>query len=108
MSERKHQIMEASDARDAEVKKKRKSPAQVILDSLEGDFKTMREVAELMGVHTETMRRLCRATNADGSKKIQAPTKAVRSGDMTIYLFTPEDVQEVQEYFERKGYVINT
>lgn len=107
MGEQKHQIIDANEAR-GKAKGKRKSPAQLILESLEGDYKTFREVAAIIGCHTETLRRLCRATNADGTKKIAAPSQAVRSGEMTIYLFTEDDLIEVQEYFEAKGYVINT
>lgn len=87
-------------------KGKRKSPAQVILESLDGDFKTMRDMADRYGVHIETMRRLCRATKPDGSYRVKAPSAAVQSGEMTIYLFTVEDVDELDEYYRNKGYIV--
>ena len=71
----------------------RTSPAQRIIDSLPGTFYTMRQTADLCGVHVETLRRLCR------TDRVKAPTKATKTGKMVIYLFTPEDVEEVQTYF---------
>lgn len=96
------------DSKDVPGTNSRKSPATLILESLEGEFLTMRQMAERIGVHTETMRRLCKAVDNDGNPKVKAPSKAVQTGDMTIYLFTPEDVEEIEEYFTKKGYVINT
>lgn len=96
------------DSKDVPGTNSRKSPATIILESLDGEFLTMRQMAERIGVHTETMRRLCKAKDSEGNFKVQAPSKAVQTGDMTIYLFTPEDVQEIEEYFTKKGYVINT
>jgi len=72
------------------------SPAQRIIDSLDGDFKTMRQTAELVGVHIETLRRLCR------TPRVKAPSKATKQGKLVIYLFTPEDVEEVKAYFNQR------
>ena len=96
------------DAKDVPGTNTRKSPATIILESLDGEYLTMRQVAEHIGVHTETMRRLCKARDQEGNPKVNAPSKAVQTGDMTIYLFTPEDVQEIEAYFSKKGYVIGT
>lgn len=96
------------DAKDVPGTNTRKSPATIILESLDGEYLTMRQVAEHIGVHTETMRRLCKARDQEGNPKVNAPSKAVQTGDMTIYLFTPEDVQEIETYFSKKGYVIGT
>jgi hypothetical protein len=71
----------------------RTSPAQRIIDALPGKFYTMRQTAEMCGVHIETLRRLCR------TDRVTAPSKATKSGKMVIYLFTPEDVEEVKDYF---------
>lgn len=80
------------DAKDVQTET-RTSPAQRIIDSLDGDYLTMRQTAELCGVHIETMRRLCR------TPRVNAPSKATKSGKLVIYLFTPEDVEEVKAYF---------
>lgn len=71
----------------------RTSPAQRIIDSLDGEYKTMRQTAEECGVHIETLRRLCR------TDRVNAPSNATKSGKLVIYLFTPEDVEEVKNYF---------
>lgn len=99
MPDRKLRVVDAVDVPKEPIK--RKSPAELILASLDGDYKVMREMAARYGVHIETMRRLAK------TDKVKAPSKAVQSGDMTIYLFTPEDVAEVDEYFSKKGYVID-
>lgn len=90
-------IYDASDVK-AET---RVSPAQRIIESLDGDFKTMRQVAEEVGVHVETLRRLCR------TPRVKAPSKATKSGKLVIYLFTPEDVEEVREYFDNRERLVN-
>jgi hypothetical protein len=86
----------------------RKSPAQLLLESLDGDYKTMGDMAKRYGVHIETMRRLCKSYNDDGTKKVLAPSEAVINGGMTIYLFTKKDVKELDSYFKNKGYLIKT
>lgn len=97
MSEKQYKVIGIG---DVPKKKPRKSPAAQIVESLEGDYLTVRQMADKVGVHPETMRRLCR------TDKVSAPSNAVRSGDMTIYLFSSDDVQEITEYFSKKGYVI--
>lgn len=83
------------DAKDVQAES-RTSPAQRIIDSLGGEYLTMRQTAELVGVHIETLRRLCR------TPRVNAPSKATKSGKLVIYLFTPEDVEEVQAYFDNR------
>jgi hypothetical protein len=80
----------------SEIKRSpRKSPADQLLDDLEGDFSKLTDVAREVGVHPETLRRLCR------TDKVNAPSHAVQQGGMTMYLFTPEDVDELKSYFAR-------
>jgi len=74
----------------------RQAPASRILEQLEGEYFSMRQTAEMVGVHIETLRRLCR------TPRVKAPSKATRQGKMVIYLFTPEDVEEVRQYFAGK------
>jgi hypothetical protein len=78
----------------ADVKAESKiSPAHRIIESLDGEFYTYRQTAETCGVHIETLRRLCR------TDRVKAPSKATKTGKLVIYLFTPEDVEEVNNYF---------
>lgn len=94
-------------SRDA-TPQKRKSPAQIIIDSLGDEYETMRSMSLRYGVNIETIRRLCKATDGDGNKKVTAPSMAAQQGDLTIYLFTKEDVAELDEYMSRKGYVVES
>ncbi len=93
------------DAADA-TPPRRKSPAQLIIESLGDDYKTMKMMAARYDVNVETIRRLCKATNADGTKRVKAPSKAVQQGELTIFLFTKDDVKELDEYMSNKGYKI--
>lgn len=78
----------------ADVKtESRTNPAQRIIAELDGEYFTMRQTSEKVGIHIETLRRLCR------TDRVKAPTKATKRGKMVIYLFTPEDVEEVLNYF---------
>jgi len=81
---------------------KRKSPATRIIESLNGEYETMASMAARYGVHVETMRRLCKTT------KVKAPSKALQQGDLVIYLFTDEDVAELDAYMEKKGVTVLT
>ena len=74
----------------------RTSPATRILRELDGEYYTMRQVAEMVDVHIETLRRLCRTSRVNG------PSNAVQQGQLVIYLFTHEDVAEIKEYFGSK------
>lgn len=74
---------------------RRKSPADQLLEDLGDEYKKLTEVAKEVGVHAETLRRLCR------SDKVNAPSKAIKQGGMLMYLFTKEDVQEVADYFNK-------
>lgn len=86
------QIVDAKDV----VPQTRVSPVTALLNDIEGDYLTMRQTAQKVDVHIETLRRLCRTS------RVNAPSKAVTRGSMVIYLFTPEDVQEVEDYFYGK------
>jgi transposase len=90
------------------VPTKRKSPVTALIESLGDEYKTVADVAEHFGVHKETVRRLIKAKNPDGTPKINAPSKAAQAGEMIIYLFTDEDMEELEEYFGKKSKVINT
>lgn len=95
-------IISSGDARPP----KRKSPAQVIIESLDGEYETMRTMAERYAVNVETIRRLCKAVDENGEKRVKAPSAAAQQGELVIYLFTKEDVQELDEYMSNKGYKV--
>lgn len=80
----------------------RKSPVTTILESLPEGYMTTREVAEKFDVHVETIRRLIKATKADGTPRVNAPTDKAVVGGLQIYLFTAEDVEELEEYFRSR------
>jgi transposase len=87
----------------ADVKRHpRKSPATRLIESLPPDLLTARQVAEKFDVSIETIRRLGRARLSDGTSKFKAPSKAARTGDLVVWLYTPEDLDELAEYFGRK------
>lgn len=81
----------------------RKAPATRIIEQLDGDFMTTRQVAEYFEVNIETIRRLSKAKNDDGSDRIAGPSKATKSGAMIIWLYTPSDVEEIRSYFEDRS-----
>jgi len=81
----------------------RKAPATRIIEALDGDYMTTRQVADYFEVNIETIRRLSKAKNADGSDRIRGPSKATKSGAMIIWLYTPSDVDEIRDYFEDRS-----
>lgn len=86
---------------------RRKSPMHIIMDSVDGDFWSTQQVADHIGVHIETIRRVTKKVNDDGTPFLKAPTSAVRSGEVVIYLFTMDDVQEIENHFDEHGYVVD-
>lgn len=92
------------DVGDAPIRS-RKSPATRIIEALGGEYETMTSMAKRYNIHVETMRRLCKAKNPDGSAKVTGPSRAVTQGELVIYLFTKEDVVEIDEYMNLKGYI---
>ena len=87
----------------SEVKRHpRKSPATRLIESLPPGLLTGRQVAEKFDVSIETIRRLGRAKLSDGTPRFTAPSKAARTGDLVVWLYTPADLRELAEYFGRK------
>jgi transposase len=83
-----------------EVKQRpRKAPATRIIEQLPKGMLTARDVATKFDVNIETVRRLARAKDADGNKRFKAPSKAATSGELVIWVYTPEDIKELAEYF---------
>lgn len=86
----------------------RKSPADLILEELGDEYMSVRQIAQRYGMHTETIRRLIKATDKDGNKRVKAPSAAVQQGGLLIYLFTKDDVEEMDEFMKRRGYARST
>jgi len=84
----------------SEVKRTtRKAPATRMIEDLPDGHLTARMVAEKFGVNIETIRRLSRAKDSAGNDRFQAPSKAVQAGELVIWVYTPDDVDELAEYF---------
>jgi len=73
------------------------SPADKLISSLDGTYYKLSEVAVLVGRSDITIRRLIR------KKRIKAPSYQIRQGTSYYYLFTPEDVQELKDYYGKQG-----
>jgi hypothetical protein len=87
----------------AEVKQRpRKAPATRMIEALPPGLLTARDVAEMFEVNIETIRRLARAKDSDGKDRFTAPSKAAKSGELIIWVYTPEDVDELAEYFGKR------
>ena len=80
----------------------RKAPATRMIEALPDGYLTARDVAEKFKVNIETIRRLARKKDASGRDQFKAPSKAAKSGDLVIWVYTPEDVEELAEYFGEK------
>jgi len=91
-------IVDASEVQ----RRPRKAPATRLIESLPPDLLTARQVAEHFDVSIETIRRLGRAKLSDGEAKFTAPSKAARTGDLIVWLYTKDDMLELAEYFGRK------
>lgn len=71
------------------------TPVDRVMAELPGVYYRLSEVAEMVGVHHKTLRRLIRK----GVTK--APSKQFTRGGMRMYLYTPEDIEELKEHFKK-------
>jgi len=94
----KPQIVDAADVQ----RRPRKSPATRMIEGLPPDLLTARQVAERFDRNIETIRRLARPDPRTGEKRFKAPSKAIKSGELIIWVYTPEDVDELAEHFGEK------
>ena len=97
-----YRVINAADAKPAT----RKAPAELIMESVGDGYKSVGQMAQRYGVHKETIRRLIKSKNSDGTPKVKAPSEAVQQGGLLIYLFNEDDVAEMDEYFSNKGYIV--
>jgi len=94
----KPQIVDAADVK----RMPRKAPATRLIESLPEGLLTARQVAARFEVNIETIRRLARKKDEDGREVFKAPSKAARTGELIIWVYTPEDIEELAEYFGEK------
>jgi hypothetical protein len=80
----------------------KKAPATRMIEALPPGMLVARQVAEHFEVNIETIRRLARKTNDDGSPRFKAPSKAAKTGELVIWVYTPEDIDELAEYFGKR------
>lgn len=88
-------IIDADEVR----RRPRKAPATRMIEQIPDGLLTAREVAERFGVNIETIRRLARAKDTEGKPRFTAPSKAAKNGELVIWVYTPEDLEELAEYF---------
>lgn len=75
---------------------KKKSPAQSIVDSLGMHALTANQVAKTLGVSIGKIRKLMDV------ESIEAPSYEIPFGNSKIYIYTPEDVDELRAYLIRE------
>ena len=73
---------------------RKRSGVRSIVNRLGGEYYTTSEVANILGVSQGTLRRWYRSPSL-GHK---APSKKLTRGKMVIYLYTPEDLEELRKY----------
>lgn len=87
----------------SEVKRRpRKAPATRMIEAIPDGLLTARDLAEMFGVNIETIRRLARAKDSEGKDRFKAPSKAAKTGELIIWVYTPADVEEMSKYFGKK------
>lgn len=69
------------------------SPADRLVSELDGEYYKLSEAADLIGVSASTLRRLLK------SDKVKAPTYQIKRGEMTVYVYTPDDIAEIKQYY---------
>lgn len=72
------------------------SPAARLVSSLDGQYYLLSEVADILGKDQMTIRR------AMYRGRVKAPSHEVWEGKMKVYLYTPDDIQELRDYFTPK------
>jgi hypothetical protein len=72
------------------------SPAETYVRNLKGEHYLLAEAAEIVGVAKNTLRRLI------VTDKVEAPSLIGHLGEMSFYIFTPEDISELKRYYETK------
>lgn len=69
------------------------TPVDRIMASLDGTYYRLSEVAKMVNRSPNTVRRTI------GKPGIHAPSYQVKQGGLEIYLYTPDDVEELRKHF---------
>lgn len=72
------------------------SPAETYVRGLNGEYYLLGEVADILGVAKNTLRRLIH------SNAVEAPSFTGNLGKMTFYVFSKEDLEEIRTYYSNK------
>lgn len=72
------------------------SPAARLVSNLDGQYYLLTEVATILEKDPMTIRR------AMYKKQVKAPSYETWRGKMKVYLYTPDDIQELREHFAAK------
>jgi hypothetical protein len=81
--------------RDEVAHETKVSPADRLVSNLDGTFYKLTEAAEIVGVSATTLRRLMRRSNTG----LKAPSFQIRQGEMLVYLYSADDIDELRVYF---------
>jgi hypothetical protein len=73
-----------------------KSPADRLVESLDGEYFKLTDVAIQLNVSESSLRRLRKREG------LRAPSFEIRQGGMHIYLYTPDDVDELRNYYAKQ------
>lgn len=77
------------------------SPVTAYVRSL-GDYKTVQEVADILGIAPQTVRKYA------ANRVTQAPSFYAPFGKTKVYLYTKEDIQALRDYLQARRAVIPT
>lgn len=69
------------------------SPADRLILSLPGTYYKLTQVAQILDKSPTTIRRITK------SNKVKAPSYQIKQGHNMYYLFTPEDLTELKNYY---------
>lgn len=77
------------------TKNKRKPSSVLAVEALGAGHHRLMEVASILGVSESTMRRWLK------DDSLNAPTYQITHGEMTTYVYTDEDVEELRAHLAR-------
>lgn len=89
---------------DGEIAGNRKgalSPVHAFIKNLGGDFRTVQEVADEVSKQIGVHKSAGAIRNLSQRKRINAPSHKVKFGKGMVYLYTPEDVQEIVTFYKQ-------
>lgn len=79
----------------------RVTPADRIMAELPDVYYRLSEVSKMVGVSEKTLRRQI------NSPDTTAPSAQVTHGGMQMYLYTPQDVEELRRYYRKEPHAHN-